>query len=110
MRNLQFNFKLEHDDAFSTSYKENFHKNWIDLRFNASLIKIKVKDVHFRKIELPPKDGTKLTVVLNLDETLPTHEELRLLELSMEGIVQEIEYLKAREERMRDTNGQFFIS
>lgn len=70
MRNLQFNFKLEQDDAFSMSYKEHFHKSWIDLRFNANLIKIKMKDVHFRKIELPPAENAKLTVVINLDETL----------------------------------------
>lgn len=70
MRNLQFNFKLQQDDDFSMSYKEHFHKNWIDLRYNANLIKIKMKDVHFRKIDLPPVEDGKLTVVLNLDDTL----------------------------------------
>lgn len=70
MRNLQFNFRLEQDDNFSKSYKEHFHKNWIDLRFNSNIIKIKAKDVHFRKVELPPVETEKLTVVLNLDETL----------------------------------------
>lgn len=70
MRNLQFNFRLTQDDNFSMSYKEHFHKNWIDLRFNAGQIELRNKDVHFRRVELPPADGDKLTVVFNLDETL----------------------------------------
>lgn len=70
MRNLQLNFKLEQDDMFSLSYKEHFHKNWLDLRFNAKFIKIPYKDIYAKKVELPPKETNKLTVILNLDETL----------------------------------------
>ena len=70
MKDLQFNFKLTHDDAFSAGYKEHFHKSWIDLKFNAGLVQLKSHDKRVSNPILPPADSERLTVVFNLDETL----------------------------------------
>lgn len=70
MRNLEFNFKFKQDDAFSSVYKEHFHRSWIDLRYNEKQAKIQKQDIIFRKVKLPESETDKKTLIMNLDETL----------------------------------------
>lgn len=76
-KNLEFLFRLKEDNRLSKLYKQNFHNNWLSLRYGAGVVR-KSEEMLAETLEISgsptphplPRGKGGMTVVFDLDGTL----------------------------------------